>query len=128
LKYNSYSLIFLEGYIERTKVNIEKANWSGLINACGAFFGACIIENYGGIWNKNDNENVGISCNNKNRAFPFAKVSKPFGTDLETLYALFIIAFQKYLELNKRKEEVEFLKKTERRNDLPIPYMIYCWF
>lgn len=53
MKYNSDSLIFLEGFIERTKETIEKANWSGLINACGAFLGACNIENYGEIWNEN---------------------------------------------------------------------------
>ena len=92
LKYDSSSVKFLEGFVERTKVNIEKDNWSGLINSCGAFLGECIIENYGGIWKKDEKGNVGISFDDKNIAYPFAKVSKQFENGLRDSIFVFLDA------------------------------------
>ena len=106
LKYDSKSVKFLEGFIERTKVNMEKDEWSGLINSCAAFLGECIIENYGGIWKKDENGNIGISFDDKNIAYPFAKVTKQFDNGLgDSIFSFYNVIPQVFgIEQKKKKK------------------------
>ena len=83
LKYDSESVKFVEGFIERNKTEFPKEQWDGLINSCGAFLGQCVIENYGGKWEKDVNGHICVSFDDKNKVYPFAKVSKQFENGLE---------------------------------------------
>ena len=105
LKYNSDSVKYLEGFIERTKVNIEKDNWRGLINSCGAFLGECIIENYGGIWKEDENGNIGIIFDDQNIAYPFAKVSKQFENGLEDSIFSFYSIIPEVFRIEPKKKK-----------------------
>jgi hypothetical protein len=92
IKYNAKGVKFLEGFIERNKTQIEKEEWNGLINSCGAFLGQSIIENYGGKWIKEESEQICIAFDEKNKVFPFSKVSKQFENGLEdSIYSMFSI-------------------------------------
>lgn len=103
LEYDSDSVKFLEGFIERTKVNIEKDYWNGLINSCGAFLGECIIENYGGTWEEDENGNIGVFFDNENVAYPFSKVNKQFENGLEdSIFSFYDVIPQVFgIEQNK---------------------------
>lgn len=108
LKYNSDSVKYLEEFIERTKMNVERDNWSGLINSCGAFLGECIIENYGGVWKKDKKGNVGIKFNNKNIVYPFAKVSKQFENGLGDSIFSFYYIIPKLFAVKQKKKRWHF--------------------
>lgn len=83
IKFDSDGVKFLEGFIERNKTQIAKDEWLGLINSCGAFLGQCIIENYGGEWIREENGQIAIAFDDKNKIYPFSKVSKQFENGLE---------------------------------------------
>jgi hypothetical protein len=91
LEYNEASVEFVEGFIERNKLQIEKENWDGLINSLGAFLGQCIIENYGGKWEfDEETQATCVAFDNKNKVYPFAKVSKQFENGLaESISSLY---------------------------------------
>jgi hypothetical protein len=92
LNYDADSVKFIEGFIERNKSAIPKDQWNGLINSCGAFLGQCIIENYGGHWEKDNDGLVCISFDDKNKAYPFAKVNKQFENGIEdSIYSFYIV-------------------------------------
>ncbi|MBX7153597.1 MAG: hypothetical protein U0Y96_14830 [Candidatus Kapaibacterium sp.] len=92
IKYDSDGVKFVEGFIERNKVQIAKEEWTGLINSCGAFLGQCIIENYGGQWTKEDSGHVAIAFDDKNKVYPFSKVGKQFDNGLEdSIHSMYTI-------------------------------------
>lgn len=92
LKYDTDSVKYLEGFIERQKTRFSEDKSKGLINSCGAFLGQCIIENYGGKWVRDDNGQVAISFDSQNMVYPFAKVSKQFENGLEdSVYSMYTI-------------------------------------
>ena len=91
LKYDSDSVKYLEGFIERQKTRFPGDEAKGLINSCGAFLGQCIIENYGGKWFHDNNGQVAISFDSQNMVYPFAKVNKQFTNGLEdSVYSMYI--------------------------------------
>jgi hypothetical protein len=93
LKYDIDSIKFIEGFIERNKSSFGKEETKGLINSLGAFLGQCIIENYGGQWQL-DNEmgTMAVVFDDKNKAYPFSKVNKQFDNGLEdSLYSFYTI-------------------------------------
>ena len=105
LKYNAESVKFLEGFIERNKATFEKEDAKGLINSLGAFLGQCIIENYGGQWQlDNETGSVAIVFDNKNKAFPFAKLSKQFENGLEDSIYSFYTVIPTVFKFDKKKK------------------------
>src|SRR6202012_1067105 len=91
LKYDAISVKFLEGFIERVKIQMPKNEWEGLINSCSAFLGECIIKNYGGHWEKKDNALM-VVFDDRNSANPYAKVSKQFENGLEdSIYSFYSV-------------------------------------
>lgn len=92
LKYDAQSIKFIEGFIERNKLEFEESEWQGLINSCGAFLGQCIIEDYGGSWAREDDGNIAVVFDEQNKCFPFAKVSKQFANGLEdSVYSFYTV-------------------------------------
>lgn len=83
--YTQESIEWLEGYIERMRVSGEFGDdetKNKLISVLGSFLGECIVRSYGGTWRQHE----GIWCvvfNDKNMAFPFAKVAKQIDYGLE---------------------------------------------
>ncbi len=106
LKYDAESVKYLEGFIERTKDQIPKEQWQGLINSCAAFLGQCIIENYGGQWERVENEYIAISFDEQNKAFPFAKVNKQFEHGLEDSVYAFFTAIPQIMDIPAKKKKV----------------------
>jgi hypothetical protein len=66
---------WLDGYIQRQHESGDSANFTGLTNTLGSFFGECIISTYGGAWTHTE-YGWGIGFDHVNAAFPFAKVRK----------------------------------------------------
>lgn len=92
LEYNEESVKYQEGYIERTKSQIEEDYQEGFINAMGAFLGQCIIVIYGGAWYQDEDMGVCIRFDEHNKLFPFSKVGKQFENGLEdSVYSFFTV-------------------------------------
>ena len=105
LKYDATSVKFIEGFIERNKSSITKEESKGLINSLGSFLGQCIIENYGGQWQlDNDTGSVAIVFDDNNKAYPFAKVSKQFDNGLEDSVYSFYNVIPTVFKFDKRKK------------------------
>ena len=105
LKYDSESVKFIEGFIERNKGDLDKEQAKGLINSLGSFLGQCIIENYGGQWHLDHEAGaVAIAFDDKNKAFPFAKVSKQFENGLEDSIYSFYMIIPTVFKLDKKKK------------------------
>ena len=105
LKYDAASVKFIEGFIERNKSNFDKEKSKGLINSLGSFLGQCIIENYGGYWQlDNDTGSVAIVFDDNNKAYPFAKVSKQFDNGLEDSVYSFYSVIPTVFKLDKKKK------------------------
>jgi hypothetical protein len=106
IQYDSEGVKYLEGFIERTKVHIPREEWPGLINACAAFFGECIIANFGGEWIKEEDGHLAVGFNDINKVYPFSKVRKQFENGLEdsihSLYTLIPAAFKLEPKVKKK--------------------------
>jgi hypothetical protein len=105
LEYNGDSVKFIEGFIERNKSNLSKEEINGLINSLGSFLGQCIIKNYGGHWQADeDNGTVAVVFDDNNKAYPFAKVSKQFENGLEDSVYSFYSLIPTVFRLDKKKK------------------------
>lgn len=92
IKFDNEGVKFIEGFIERNKTQIAKEEWVGLINSCGAFLGQSVIENYGGRWVRDENGQVAVAFDEKNKVYPFSKVTKQFDNGLEdSIHSMFSI-------------------------------------
>lgn len=76
LAFDSDSVKWLDGYIERVRSGMDESQIHGLSNTIGAFLGECIISNYGGSWRQSDYGNWGVFFDDENVVFPFAKTYK----------------------------------------------------
>jgi hypothetical protein len=105
LKYDASSVKFIEGFIERNKGSFEKEEHQGLINSLGSFLGKCIIENYGGQWElNNETGSVAIAFDDNNKAYPFAKVTKQFENGLvDSIYSFYSV-IPTVFKLEKKKK------------------------
>jgi hypothetical protein len=105
IKYDKESVKFIEGFIERNKSNFGPEESKGLINSLGTFLGQCIIENYGGQWEL-DSEigSMAVAFDEKNRAYPFSKVSKQFKNGLEDSIYSFYTIIPVIFKLKKKKK------------------------
>ena len=110
LKYDSDSVKYLEGFIERTKVNMDKDNWNGLITSCGAFLGECVIRNFGGVWKKDYNGTVCVKFDENNMAYPFAKTEKQFENGLGDSIHSFYSAIPTVFGIEKKSEKKKWWK------------------
>ena len=92
LDYDAESVKFTEEFIERIKTQFAPEEWQGLINSLGAFVGRCIIVNYGGSWQHDDKSGICIAFDERNKVFPFNKVTKQFQNGLEdSIYSFYTI-------------------------------------
>jgi hypothetical protein len=93
LDYDAKSMKFIEGFIERQRNNFDSEQRTGLINSIGSFVGQCIIKNYGGHWQVDqDTQAVCVALDGKNKIFPFAKTSRQFENGLEdSVYSFYTI-------------------------------------
>ena len=76
LAFDSDSVKWLDGYIQRIRSGIDESQIQGLSNTIGAFLGECIIANYGGSWRQSEDGSWGVFFDDKNIVFPFAKAYK----------------------------------------------------
>lgn len=84
LDYDTKSVKFIEEFIERQKNNFDNEQREGLVNSIGSFIGQCIIRNYGGHWQVDqETQAICVALDDKNKIFPFAKTSKQFENGLE---------------------------------------------
>lgn len=93
LNYDLHSVKFIEEFIERQRNNFDSEQRKGLINSIGSFLGQCIIINYGGHWQVDqDTQTMCIAFDDKNNIFPFAKTAKQFENGIEdSVYSFYTI-------------------------------------
>ncbi len=105
LQFDAESVKFIEGFIERNKRGFDKEEIKGLINSLGSFLGQCIIINYGGRWQVDeDNGSVAVVFDDNNKAYPFAKVSKQFDNGLEDSVYSFYSVIPTVFKLDKKNK------------------------
>jgi hypothetical protein len=85
--YNLESLRYVEGFIERfrARTGVTEATIERWVQVFGSFLGECVIHTYGGEWREHKGT-WGIffsEANDRNAAFPFAKVQKQFANGLQ---------------------------------------------
>ena len=105
IKYNIQGVEYLEGYIERVKIEIPKKDWNGLINSCSSYLGECIIENYGGKWKEEIDGQFSICFNEENKVFPFAKTSKQFNNGIEDSILSFYKSIPIMFKITQKKKK-----------------------
>ena len=76
LKYDRASVKWIDDFIERIRPHVDADSIEGLSNSIGAFLGECFIANYGGGWRQSDDGAWGVYFDDKNAAYPLAKVQK----------------------------------------------------
>ena len=93
LNYDTKSVKFVEEFIERQKNSFDSEQRKGLVNSIGSFIGQCVIKNYGGHWQVDqDTQAVCVALDDKNKIFPFAKTAKQFENGLEdSVYSFYTI-------------------------------------
>lgn len=93
LSYDAQSVKFVEGFIERQRNHFDAQERKGLINSIASFLGQCIIKNYGGRWQfDQETQSVCIALDDENKVFPFQKVTKQFDNGLEdSVYSFYTI-------------------------------------
>lgn len=90
--YTQESVQWLEGHMERLRQSGEFESFderNKLTTMFGSFLGECIIRCYGGTWKRDE---LGVWCvafDDRNAAFPFAKVEKQMDNGLEDGIASF---------------------------------------
>lgn len=82
LGYTQESVEWADGYVERLRQSVDAETASQVSKFVGAFLGECIIANYGGAWREGEGT-WGVYFDEKNAAFPFAKVQKQFENGAE---------------------------------------------
>jgi hypothetical protein len=83
--FDEESVRWLEGFIERERTregsNPELVDM--LVSVFGSYLGECIVRCYGGQWAVDDDNGWHVRFDEKNAAYPFAKVQKQFTNGLE---------------------------------------------
>ena len=93
LDYDTKSVKFVEEFIERQRNSFDNEQRKGLVNSIGSFVGQCVIKNYGGQWQVDEETKaVCVALDDKNKIFPFAKTAKQFENGLEdSVYSFYTI-------------------------------------
>ena len=106
LKYNAESVKYIEGFIDRTRESVDSEKSDGFVASLGAFIGQCIIENFGGKWNQDENGNICVEFDEQNRVYPFAKVKKQFdGGEGDRVYSFYSIIPKIFNKENPNKRK-----------------------
>lgn len=100
LGYDEESVDWVDGYVERIRVNFSEELIAPLSNVIGAFVGECVVANFGGRWRQSEN-GWGVCFDDGNCVFPIAKVRKQFlngaaegGDSIRSFYTLIPILFK----------------------------------
>ena len=88
LSYDEESVAWLDGYIARIRASLSRDVTDNLIDVLGSFFGECIRHRYGGVWRQTEH-GWAISFDDNNAVFPFAKISKHFDKEGESILGLY---------------------------------------
>lgn len=108
LEYDTAAIKYIEEFIERQKSNFDEDQRKGLVNSLGAFIGQCIIKNYGGQWQMDEeSKSVCITFDEKNKIFPFAKTAKQFDNGLEDSVYSFYTVIPTVFKLNLPHNKIE---------------------
>lgn len=108
--YDEDSVRWLDGYIGRLRANpnFESAEKRGnLVSVLGSYLGECIIRNFGGSWVKQGGGWC-VAFDERNRAFPFAKIEKRFERGDEES----IVAFYTAIPVLFRRQHMSPAKKS----------------
>ncbi|MGA2027256.1 MAG: hypothetical protein ABSH17_09350 [Syntrophobacteraceae bacterium] len=88
LSYDEKSVAWLDDYIARIRADLSRDITDKLIDVLGSFFGECIRHSYGGVWRQTEH-GWAISFDDNNAVFPFAKMSKHFDEEGESILGLY---------------------------------------
>ena len=105
LGYNLDSVKWLDGYIERIRMEIKEKTRDKLINIFGSFLGECLKKEFGGNWTFSEN-GFGIEFPDKTTAFPFNKVEKQFlNGSGDSIYSFFTAIPFIMVNLSKKTQD-----------------------
>jgi hypothetical protein len=96
--YDTQSVAWLDGYIERQRVRVDTTPElvDGLINVFGSYLGECVIKCYGGTW-ENEAGQWRVVFDDANAVYPFAKVRKQFqngaGDSIKSFFEVIPVIF-----------------------------------
>ncbi|HEX8248589.1 MAG TPA: hypothetical protein VF599_10480 [Pyrinomonadaceae bacterium] len=88
LAYDAESVAWLDGYIDRNRLEWNEQSAERLISILGSFLGECIRLNYGGAWQMTEN-GLAVAFTDGNAAFPFNKIRKQIHNGSEDSIASF---------------------------------------
>ena len=120
LDYDTKSVKFVEEFIERQRNSFDSEQRKGLVNSIGSFVGQCVIKNYGGHWQVDqETQAVCVALDDKNKIFPFAKTTKQFENGLEdsvySFYTIIPTVFKiKPLATSKESDNSQSTKKPAK--------------
>ena len=82
--FDALSVQWVDGFIERQRVreDVGPEFVGKMVSVLGSYLGECIIRSYGGKWTVGE-EGWRVEFDEKNAAFPFAKVEKQFRNGAE---------------------------------------------
>ena len=91
--FDAPSVEWLEGFIERQRIrdDVSPEFVRKMVSVLGSYLGECIIRSYGGHWAVGE-DGWRVEFDEKNAAFPFAKVQKQFANGIEagdSVYSFF---------------------------------------
>jgi hypothetical protein len=75
--YDTDSVSWLDGYINRIRRDVDQATTDRLVSVFGSYLGECVIKCHGGYWEKKEGQ-WRVSFDEKNGVYPFGKVGKQF--------------------------------------------------
>ena len=73
--FNRSAVEWLDGYVTRQHESGDPDKVVGLVSTLGSFFGACIVNTYGGEWAEGE-DGWCVRFDEKNAVFPFSKIDK----------------------------------------------------
>jgi hypothetical protein len=88
LAYDEASVKWLDGYIERNRLDWDETGAEKLVSILGSFLGECIRLNFGGEWQMTEN-GLAVAFFDGNAAFPFNKIRKQIHNGSEDSIASF---------------------------------------
>ncbi len=100
LSYDEESVAWLDNYIVGIRGNSSGEVLGSLVDLLGSFFGECIRRRFGGEWRQIEGRPA-IVFDDRNAIFPFAKISKHFqgeGESILGMYRTIPVVFGKVLK------------------------------
>ncbi|MGO9311904.1 MAG: hypothetical protein ACLQBD_24145 [Syntrophobacteraceae bacterium] len=88
LSYDEESVEWLDNYIVGIRGDLSREVMGHLVSLLGSFFGECIRRRYGGEWRQTEGQ-WAIVFDDRNAIFPFAKMSKHFQGEDESILGMY---------------------------------------